>query len=50
MVAYAEKRNANTHIYDEEEIDELLVLIKDSFIPAFGRLEEVIEKKEAENI
>ena len=39
------KRNANTHIYDEEEIDELLVLIKDSFIPAFGRLEEVIEKK-----
>ena len=38
------KRNANTHIYDEEEIDELLVLIKDSFIPAFGKLEVVLKK------
>ncbi len=40
------KRNANTHIYDEEEIDELLVLIKDSFIPAFGKIEAFLKKEQ----
>ena len=40
------KRNANTHIYDEEEIDELLVMIKDSFIPALGKLEVVLKSND----
>ncbi|MCR4761958.1 MAG: nucleotidyltransferase substrate binding protein [Lachnospiraceae bacterium] len=32
------KRNDSIHIHDEEEIDELMILIKDSFIPALKRL------------
>lgn len=39
------KRNLSIHIYDEEEVDELIVLIRDSFIPAFGELVDVLEKK-----
>ena len=37
------KRNINIHIYDEEEVDELLVLIRDSFVPAFDKMEEIIK-------
>ena len=32
------KRNTSVHIYNEEEIDEMILLIRDSFIPAFGEL------------
>lgn len=39
------KRNAAAHIYDEDEIDEMLLLIRDSFIPAFIRLEETLKMK-----
>ncbi len=39
------KRNAAAHIYDETEIDELLVLIRDSFIPAFVTLEKTLREK-----
>ena len=39
------KRNLAIHIYDEEEVDELIVLIRDSFITAFGRLADLLEKK-----
>lgn len=42
------KRNTATHIYDEEEIDELVILIKDSFIPAFSALEKILRAKLAE--
>ena len=45
------KRNTSVHIYNEDEIDEMLLLIRDSFLPAFIRLEETLKKKleEAEN-
>lgn len=39
------KRNTSVHEYDEERIDEMLLLIRDSFIPAFAALEDVLVKK-----
>ena len=39
------RRNIGTHIYDEDEADETLLLIRDSFIPAFGVLEETLRHK-----
>ena len=40
------KRNLSIHVYDsEEEIDELIVMIRDSFIPAFIVLENLLKKK-----
>ena len=39
------KRNENVHIYDDEAIDELIVMIRDSFIPAFERLANVLKDK-----
>lgn len=42
------KRNTSVHIYDEEKIDELILLIRDSFIPAFVVLENTLRKKLSE--
>ena len=42
------KRNLSTHIYNEEEIDEMIGLIKESFIPAFNRLLDNLYEKAAE--
>lgn len=39
------KRNLVIHIYSEEEADELLLLIQDSFIPALRVLEETLRAK-----
>lgn len=39
------KRNISVHIYDEDEIDEMLLLIRDSFIPAFVILEKTLRTK-----
>ena len=39
------KRNTSIHIYDEEEIEEIILLIRDSFISAFIALEETLTKK-----
>lgn len=39
------KRNTSVHIYNEEEIDEMLVLIRDSFIPAFKILKDTLVEK-----
>lgn len=39
------KRNISVHIYDEDEIDEMLLLIRDSFIPAFVTLEKTLRTK-----
>ena len=39
------RRNRSTHIYDEEEIDELIILIRDKFIIAFAELENTLQKK-----
>ena len=43
--AMLKKRNTSVHIYDEEQIDELLLLIRDSFIPAFEKLEQTLREK-----
>ncbi|MBR3419716.1 MAG: HI0074 family nucleotidyltransferase substrate-binding subunit [Oscillospiraceae bacterium] len=42
------KRNLSVHIYDEEQIDELIILIRDSFVPAFLALAETIKDRIAE--
>lgn len=42
------KRNLSVHIYDEEEVDSLIVLIRDSFVPGFAALAEVLGEKLAE--
>lgn len=39
------KRNTSVHIYNEDEVDELLLLIRDSFIPAFSVLEKTLKDK-----
>ena len=39
------KRNTSVHIYNEDEVDELLLLIRDSFIPAFSVLENTLINK-----
>ena len=41
------KRNRNTaaHIYDEDKVDEMLLLIRDSFIAAFVVLEKELRDK-----
>ena len=39
------KRNTAAHIYNEEEIDEMLLLIRDSFLPAFTALEKTLKSK-----
>ena len=40
--------NLSVHVYDEEEIDETIVLIRDSFLPAFDVFLDVLEKAEKE--
>lgn len=39
------KRNTSVHIYNEDEVDELILLIRDSFIPAFTVLKNTLVKK-----
>lgn len=43
------KRNESVHIYDEDKIDEMLLLIKDSFIPAFVVLAETLKLKNVDD-
>ena len=42
------KRNTSVHIYDEDEVDELLLLIRDSFIPALINLRDTLNAKLSE--
>lgn len=42
------KRNTSVHIYNEDDVDELILLIRDSFIPAFSVLENTLKEKLAE--
>lgn len=44
-ITMLKKRNTVIHIYNEEDIDELLLLIRDSFIPAFAVLEGTLKDK-----
>ena len=39
------KRNTSVHIYNEDEVDEMILLIRDSFIPAFTVLKDMLVKK-----
>lgn len=39
------KHNVSVHIYNEEDVDEMILLIRDSFIPAFIVLKETLIKK-----
>lgn len=39
------KRNLSVNIYNEEDVEEMIVLIRDSFITAFVDLEKVLEKR-----
>ncbi len=42
------KRNTSVHIYDEDEVDEMLLLIRDSFVLAVIRLRDTLKVKAAE--
>lgn len=42
------KRNTSVHIYDENAIDEMILMIRDSFIPAFVTLRHTLQDKLAE--
>ena len=42
------KRNTSVYIYNEQEVDEMILLIRDSFIPAFVALEKTLREKLAE--
>ena len=42
------KRNLSVHLYNEAEIDELLILIRDKFIPAFWQLGKMLQQNLAE--
>ncbi len=44
-LAMLKNRNSSAHIYDEDRIDELLLLIRDSFLPAFSVLEKMLREK-----
>lgn len=39
------KRNTSVHIYNEDEVEEMVLLIRDSFIPAFTVLKDTLVKK-----
>ena len=39
------KRNTSVHIYNEDEVNEMIILIRDSFIPAFITLKDTLVKK-----
>lgn len=39
------KRNLSVHVYNEDDAAEMLLLIRDSFIPAFVALEQTLKKK-----
>ena len=47
-LAMLKKRNTSVHIYSEEDVDELILLIHDSFIPAFSALEKTLNEKLSE--
>ena len=44
-LAMLKRRNTYVHIYDEDAIDEMLLLIRDSFTPAFVTLENTLKEK-----
>ena len=45
LLIMLKKRNTSVHIYNEDEVDEMIMLIRDSFIPAFIVLKDTLVKK-----
>ena len=45
MAAYVKKYNTSVYSYNEDEVDEMIVLIHDSFFPAFTALKYIMLKK-----
>lgn len=39
------RRNISVHIWNEDEVNEMIILIRDSFIPAFKILNETLLEK-----
>ena len=39
------RRNTSVHIWNEDEVNEMIILISDSFIPAFKILNETLLEK-----
>ena len=39
------KRSTSVYIYNEDEVDEMILLIRDSFIPTFTVLKDTLVKK-----
>lgn len=39
------RRNTSVHIWNEDEVNEMIILIRDSFIPAFKILNETLLEK-----
>ena len=39
------RRNTSVHIWNEDEVNEMIMLIRDSFIPAFKILTETLLEK-----
>ena len=44
-ITMLKKRNTSVHIYNEDEVDEMLLFIRDSFTPAFAALEKTLREK-----
>ncbi|MBQ8075405.1 MAG: nucleotidyltransferase substrate binding protein [Oscillospiraceae bacterium] len=44
-LAMLRQRNISVHIYDEDKIEEMILMIRDSFIPAFSVLEKTLQDK-----
>lgn len=42
------KRNVSVHLYNEDDIDKMILLVHDRFIPAFSALEKTLQEKLAE--
>ncbi|MCD8337360.1 MAG: HI0074 family nucleotidyltransferase substrate-binding subunit [Lachnospiraceae bacterium] len=40
------KRNSSIHIYNDEEADEMMLLVRDSFTPAFEKLEKTLTERQ----
>ena len=42
------KRNVSVHLYNEDDIDEMILLVRGQFFPAFSALEKTLQEKLAE--
>ena len=45
LLLMLKRRNTSVHIWNEDEVNEMIILIRDSFIPAFKILNETLLEK-----